>query len=80
MTTMTGAYGSTHTRRRTGERAAAAAGRWLARVLPRWPSVRRFALVLSGFGAVDYGVWLVSRPAGFIVAGVCALLLDWLTE
>lgn len=32
------------------------------------------ALMVGGGGAVSYGAWLVSEPAGFVVGGV---LMGW---
>jgi hypothetical protein len=40
---------------------------------------RSFAslLALAGSALVSYGVWLTYRPAGFVVAGLLALLAAW---
>ena len=39
----------------------------------RWPFDRRDALGLAGFGALLYGVSLLSVPAAWICAGVLLL-------
>ena len=36
------------------------------------------AAALAGAGLVDYGVWLVYRPAAFVVAGAFLLGGAWL--
>ena len=58
---------------------AVKAGRAAARVLPAWATLRRTALVLAGFGSIDYAVWQASQIAGYAAIGVSLLLLDWLT-
>ena len=44
----------------------------------------KYATGMSGIGLVDYGVWRVYAPAGYIVAGLlliaAALLIDKLSE
>ena len=32
------------------------------------------AMMVAGAGAVSYGAWLVSQPAGFVVGGLLLLL------
>lgn len=49
-----------------------------ARVLPRFATVRRVVLHLGAFATIDYGMWELSRVAGFIAIGVSLLLLDYL--
>lgn len=41
---------------------------------PRIVELSRDALGLAGAGLTIYGVWLVYRPLGFIVAGVMMLV------
>jgi hypothetical protein len=53
-------------------------GRLSARVLPRFAAVRRAALHLGAFAAIDYGVWELSRVAGLIAIGVSLLVFDYL--
>lgn len=36
------------------------------------------ALMVAGAGAVSYGVYLVSVPAGYVIAGVFMLAGGWL--
>lgn len=38
-------------------------------------SLARDLLALVGAGSVSYGAWLVYEPAGFIVAGLLALIV-----
>lgn len=52
--------------------------RLAARVLPRFATVRRVALHIGAFAAIDYGLWGLSHVAGFIAVGVSLLLLDFL--
>jgi len=80
MTTMTGAYGPAAGRSRWWRlRLAARLGRFAGRVVPTWPGVRRFVLVVGGLGCLDAAAWRVSIGLGLAAIGTGLLLLDWVT-
>jgi hypothetical protein len=54
---------------------AAAIGRGVGRIVP---PVMMNVLFFGGLGAISYGAWLFSRPLGFVIAGVCAIITAFL--
>lgn len=54
-------------------------GRFAARVLPRWETIRTFTLSAAGFGCLTAAAWTLHTAAGLAVAGVSLLLIEYLT-
>lgn len=52
---------------------------WVAGALPAWPRVRTAVMQVSGFVAIDYGVWSASHVWGYVAAGVSLLVLEALS-
>ncbi len=46
----------------------------LNQLLPRLKSLAPDVLLVAGAAGVSYGAWLAYPPAGFIVAGVLAIV------
>jgi hypothetical protein len=74
----------------TSERQAAAArplrtpltiraARRLARILPRWSTIRTATLSVSGFGLITAAAWHLHTVAGLATAGVSLLILEALS-
>lgn len=55
------------------------AARRLARMLPRWSTVRTAALSISGFGLITAAAWHLHTVAGLATAGVSLLILEALS-
>lgn len=55
------------------------AARRLARVLPRWSTIRTATLSVGGFGLITAAAWHLHTVAGLAVAGVSLLILEALS-
>ncbi len=52
------------------------AGRTLARVLPRWETIRTAVLTTAGLGLLDAAAWHWTTWAGLAATGVSLLVLE----
>lgn len=55
------------------------AARRLARILPRWSTIRTATLSISGFGLITAAAWHLHTVAGLATAGVSLLILEALS-
>lgn len=55
------------------------AGRFLARRLPRWQTIRTACLSVGGFGCLTAAAWQLHVVAGLAVAGASLLVLEALS-
>ncbi|MFB4273043.1 hypothetical protein [Nonomuraea sp. GTA35] len=55
------------------------AARRLARILPRWSTIRTAVLSVSGFGLITAAAWHLHTVAGLATAGVSLLILEALS-
>jgi hypothetical protein len=60
-------------------RALAVLGATAGKRLPRWPTMRRAALTIGGFGLLVAAAWMVAIPLGLLAAGASLLILEALT-
>lgn len=54
--------------------------RWLASVLPSWPTVRRVVMQLAAFGFLDYAAWTWKGAIlGCVAVGVSLFVIEALS-
>jgi hypothetical protein len=80
MTTISEAYALGRSERRVHKRTPVLTNlaRFAGRHLPRWKNVRATVLQVAGLGCLDYAAFQWTPIAGWIVAGVALLVLEWL--
>lgn len=85
MTTVTSAYHAARAQRAAEPRTPrepllTKAARFAGLHAPRWDRLRAFALQVTGFGLIDYGLFEANTIAGFIGTGVSLFVLDFLAS
>jgi hypothetical protein len=50
-----------------------------ARLAGRWSQVRTAMLSIPGFGLISYGGYQAYHPAGYAIAGLSLLVLEWMS-
>lgn len=55
------------------------AGRLIARLLPRWATIRTATLSVTGFGLITAAAWTLHTTAGLAAGGISLLVLEALS-